>query len=286
MKKGQDAIRMIKLLAVLIVAIIAISTVFGAIAVIAAGHRGVLLTWGKVEDKILPEGISIVTPFMNQVVQMSAQTLKYQASASSASKDLQDVSTEVTLNYKIEPERANWIYQNLGSDYENRIIQPAIQEAVKASTAQFTAEELITQRPTVKANIESALRDRMLIYSLVMETVSITDFKFSPSFSQAIEAKVTAQQLALKAENDLQRIKVEAEQAVAIAQGQAIATITKAKAEAEAISITGAALKNNPALVALESVKKWNGVMPVTLISGGQTPTILLPITGSSIVGS
>jgi regulator of protease activity HflC (stomatin/prohibitin superfamily) len=238
--------------------------------VIGAGHRGVLLTWGKVEDKILPEGISIITPFMNQVVQMSAQTLKYQASASSASKDLQDVSTEVTLNYKIEPERANWIYQNLGSDYENRIIQPAIQEAVKASTAQFTAEELITQRPTVKANIESALRDRMLNYSLVMETVSITDFKFSPSFSQAIEAKVTAQQLALKAENDLQRIRVEAEQAVAIAQRQANATIIKATSEAAAIKITGEALKNNPALVNLEYIKRWQGILPTTLIIGGE----------------
>jgi len=285
MKKGQEAMRMIKLLSVLIVAIIAISTLLGAIAVIGAGHRGVLLTWGKVEDKILPEGISIITPFMNQVVQMSAQTLKYQASASSASKDLQDVSTEVTLNYKIEPERANWIYQNLGSDYENRIIQPAIQEAVKASTAQFTAEELITQRPTVKANIESALRDRMLNYSLVMETVSITDFKFSPSFSQAIEAKVTAQQLALKAENDLQRIRVEAEQAVAIAQGQANATIIKATSEAAAIKITGEALKNNPALVNLEYIKRWQGILPTTLIIGGETPSLILPVNPVNPMG-
>jgi len=267
MKKGQEAMRMIKILSVLIVAIIAISTLFGAIAVIAAGHRGVLLTWGKVEDKILPEGISIVTPYMNQVVQMSAQTLKYQASASSASKDLQDVSTEVTLNYKIEPERANWIYQNLGLDYENRIIQPAIQEAVKASTAQFTAEELITQRPTVKANIESALRDRMLNYSLVMETVSITDFKFSPSFSQAIESKVTAQQLALKAENDLARIKIEAQQ-----------TIESAKGLAESIRIQGQALHDNPQLVSLKWTERWNGILPATLIVGGDTPTLLLPI--------
>jgi len=285
MKKGQEAMRMIKLLSVLIVAIIAVSTVFGAIAVIGAGHRGVLLTWGKVEDKILPEGISIITPFMNQVVQMSAQTLKYQASASSASKDLQDVSTEVTLNYKIEPERVNWIYQNLGSDYENRIIQPAIQESVKASTAQFTAEELITKRPTVKANIESALRDRMLNYSLIMETVSITDFKFSPSFSQAIESKVTAQQLALKAENDLQRIRVEAEQAVAIAQGQANATIIKATSEAAAIKITGEALKNNPALVNLEYIKRWQGILPTTLIIGGETPSLILPVNPVNPMG-
>jgi regulator of protease activity HflC (stomatin/prohibitin superfamily) len=266
------------IIAVFIIVVVVASVVLGSIATVGAGHRGVLLTWGKVESVVLGEGISFITPYVNQVVQMSVQTQKYSASASSASKDLQDVSTEVTLNYRIEANRANWIYQNLGLDYENRIIQPAIQEAVKASTAQFTAEELITQRPIVKAKIESALKDRMLNYSIIMETVSITDFKFSPSFSQAIEAKVTAQQLALKAENDLQRIQVEAQQAVAQAQGQANATITKAVAEAQAIRITGEALKENPQLVQLEWVKRWSGTMPNTLIIGGQTPSLILPI--------
>jgi regulator of protease activity HflC (stomatin/prohibitin superfamily) len=210
---------------------------------------------------------------------MSVQTQKYSATASSASKDLQDVSTEVTLNYRIEPTKANWVYQNLGLDYENRIIQPAIQEAVKASTAQFTAEELITQRPAVKAKIESALRDRLLNYEIIMETVSITDFRFSPQFTAAIESKVTAVQQALKAENDLKRIQVEAQQAVATAQGQANATITKAVAEAQAISITGKALRENPQLVQLEWVKKWAGTLPTTLImsgSGGQQPNLVL----------
>jgi regulator of protease activity HflC (stomatin/prohibitin superfamily) len=281
MKKGQLA-HPLRLIIIFVVLVFAASLALGSIATINAGHRGILLTWGKVSPVVLGEGISFIIPYVNQVAQMSVQTQKYSAIASSASKDLQDVSTEVTLNYRIEADRANWVYQNLGMDYENRIIQPAIQEAVKASTAQFTAEELITQRPTVKAKIESALKDRMLNYSIIMETVSITDFKFSPSFSQAIEAKVTAQQQALKAENDLKRIQVEAQQAVAQAQGQANATITKAIAEAQAIRITGEALKENPQLVALESVKKWNGIMPVTLISGGQTPTILLPIAGSN----
>jgi prohibitin 2 len=270
-----------KLLGILIVAIIAISAVAGAIAVIGAGHRGVLLTWGKVEPRILGEGISTITPFMNQVVPISVQTQKYSATASSASADLQIVTTEVTLNYHLEADKVNTIYQTLQLDWENRIIQPAIQESVKASTAKYTAEELITKRPIVKDAIDMSLKEKLAPYGLVTETIYITDFKFSPEFEAAIEQKVTAVQLAQKAENDLKRIQVEAQQAVAVAQGQAEATITKAKAEAEAIKITGDALKNNPALVQLESVKKWNGIMPVTLISGGQTPTILLPIAGT-----
>jgi regulator of protease activity HflC (stomatin/prohibitin superfamily) len=269
----------IRWLALFILVVVIASTALGSIATVNAGHRGVLLTWGKVEPVVLGEGISFIMPFVNQVVPMSVQTQKYSASASSASKDLQDVSTEVTLNYRIEPTKANWVYQNLGLDYENRIIQPAIQEAVKASTAQFTAEELITQRPAVKAKIESALRDRLLNYEIIMETVSITDFRFSPQFTAAIESKVTAVQQALKAENDLKRIQVEAQQAVATAQGQANATITKAVAEAQAISITGKALRENPQLVQLEWVKKWAGTLPTTLImsgSGGQQPNLVL----------
>ena len=271
----------IRWLALFILVVVIASLALGSIATVNAGHRGVLLTWGKVEPVVLGEGISFIMPFVNQVVPMSVQTQKYSATASSASKDLQDVSTEVTLNYRIEPTKANWVYQNLGLDYENRIIQPAIQEAVKASTAQFTAEELITQRASVKAKIESALRDRMLNYEIIMETVSITDFKFSPQFAQAIESKVTAIQLAQKAENDLKRIEVEAQQAVAVAQGQATATVTKARAEAEAIKITGAALRDNPQLVALEWVKRFDGKLPNTLIISGGTSSgsqLILPM--------
>jgi regulator of protease activity HflC (stomatin/prohibitin superfamily) len=255
--------------AVFIVIFIAVTTIMGSIVTIQAGHRGVLLTWGKVEDKILPEGISFVTPYMNQVVEMSVQTMKYSADATSASKDLQDVMTQVTLNYHIKPTSVNSIYQNLGKNYEDKVIQPAIQESVKASTALFTAEELITQRPLVKEKIENAVKERMVAYSINVETISITDFKFSTQFTQAIESKVTAQQQALQAENVLKRIKIEAEQAVAMAEGQAQSRIKVATAEATAIRIQGEALRENPEVLRLTTIQKWNGLLPQYLGNSG-----------------
>lgn len=258
----------VKLVSFLIVVGVVASIILGSIAVIPAGNRGVLLTWGKVEDRILGEGISTITPFLNQVVLMSVQTMKYSAKASSASADLQIVTTEVTLNYRIDPALVNKIYQQLTVAYEDRVISPAIQEAVKASTAEFTAEELITKRPMVKEAIEMALRDKLANHGIIAESVFLTDFKFSPEFETAIESKVTAQQLAQKAENDLKRIKVEAEQAMAQANGTAVAKLTIATAEAQAIKLQGEALRLNPEVIRLRAVEKWTGLMPQYLIMG------------------
>lgn len=269
--KGQEANigTIIKIIAGVVVAIIIVSFALGSVAAIGAGHRGVLLSWGKVEDRILPEGISFITPYVNQVVPISVQTLKYDGIATSASKDLQDVSTQVTLNYHLDTVKVNKIYQTLGLEWETRVIQPAIQEAVKASTAQFTAEELITKRPLVKDAIEISLKEKLLPFGLIAKTVYMTDFKFSPQFSAAIESKVTAVQLAQKAENDLKRIEIEAQQVIAAAKGQA-----------ESIRIQAQALKENPQLVSLRWVERWDGILPNFLIVGGdgQTPSLILPI--------
>lgn len=251
-----------RLIAILIVVVVVASLVLGSIVTIGAGHRGVLLTYGKVEDRILGEGLSFITPFINQVVPMSIQTQKISSLESSASKDLQDVSTEVTLNYKVDSMEVNRVYQELSIDFESRIIEPAIQESVKSSTAKFTAEELITKRALVKEEIESTLKERIGKFGgIVVQSVSITDFRFSPEFSSAIEAKVTAEQNALKAENDLVRIRVEAEQRIAIAE-----------ATAEAIRIEAIALKENPDLLTMRYIEMmgstWDGKMPAFLMSG------------------
>jgi regulator of protease activity HflC (stomatin/prohibitin superfamily) len=270
----EQTARIAKYFGFFVVVIIVLSTIFGSFAVVPAGHRGVLLTYGAVENRILPEGISMIMPFVNQVEIMSVQTMKYSTQASSASKDLQIVSTEVTLNYRLEPTLVNKIYQELTTSYEDKVIQPAIQEVVKASTAKFTAEELITKRETVKSEIESALSDRLSKFGgIIMQTVSITNFDFSPEFNKAIETKVTAEQNALAAKNKLEQVKYEAEQRVA-----------QATAEAEAIRIQGEALKSNPQLISLNWVAKWSGNLPNTLIIGGNQDTnLLLPLGNTSI---
>lgn len=238
---------------------------FNPVVIVGAGERGVIMNWGAVSDDIWGEGMHFRVPIMQDIQTMSVQTQKYSAQAASASKDLQDVNTEVTLNYHLDSLQVNKVYQTMRKEYQERVIAPAVQESVKASTAAFTAEELITKRPLAKDEIENALRERLIGYGIFVETVSITNFQFSPEFTQSIEAKVTAEQLALKAKNDLERIKTEAEQ-----------TVASATAEAQAIKITGDALKENPQLIQLEWVKKWDGKTPIVMGSGMN----MLDITG------
>ena len=252
------------------------SIIMGSIAIVPAGNRGVLLTWGKVETKILGEGISMVTPYMNQVQVMPVQTMKYTASASSASSDLQIVTTEVTLNYHLDAGSVNKIYQQFYYTWEDRVIVPAIQEAVKASTAEFGAADLIQKRPVVKDAIETALKERLSGYNIVVENVYITDFKFSPEFESAIEAKVVAEQNAQQAENVLKQKKVEAEQMIATADGLAQSKILTATAEAKAIQIQAEAIKQSREVLQLRWIEKWNGLLPQYLLSPTATEGMIL----------
>lgn len=259
---------------------------FGTFYTIDAGHRGVIKTFGAPSMEARGEGLHMKIPIAQKVVRMSVQTMKYEAKASAASKDLQVVETDVAVNYHIEPTTVPVIYRNIGADYEAKIIQPAVQESVKAVTAQFTAEELITKRDTVKSMIDEKLHERLAASNINMETTSITNFDFSENFNQAIEAKVTAEQLKLKAMNDLERIKVEAEQKAASAEGDKKAKIAQAEGDAEAIRLIDEQLTRSPQYVQYFTVQKWNGVMP--LVTGGATPLINLqalttmPLTNTS----
>src|ERR687895_1540707 len=172
---------------IIIISIIAVSSV----RMVDAGHRGVLVQFGNVAtDNSLDEGIHFVVPFRDNVVQLEVRTQKIVESATSASQDLQDVSTQVALNYHVNPDRAQVLYQQLGPDYANRVIVPAIQESVKQVTARFNAEELITNRETVKNEIEQQIRARLAAYNIIVDAISITEFQFSADFVRAVEAKV------------------------------------------------------------------------------------------------
>ena len=251
-----------------------------SVKIVDSGHRGVLLHWNAVDltNPPLEEGLHFVIPFQDEVVNIEVRTLKYANDARSASKDLQTVETTVTVNYHPDKEKIHRLYKNLGLDYENRVIQPAIEETVKQVTANYNAEELITKRPLVKADIESSIRERLNQFDVVTEVISITDFEFSPLFSRAIESKVEAEQKALKAENDLRRIEVEARQREANAIGLANANIAEAKGEAEAISIINQALSQNPNYLEWLKTQAWDGKLPLVVGEGG-TPFIQIPVT-------
>jgi len=268
-----------KAVAGIIIVLIIIGVIAGAaVTIVDAGHRGVLLHWNAVDTSIAPldEGLHFVVPFADSVVQMEVRTLKFIKATSSASKDLQTVSTEVSVIYHPAVESIHYLYKEVGLDYESRIIQPAIEEVVKQVTANYNAEELITKRPLVKSDIEAEIGARLSEFNIQTDVVSITDFQFSSLFAQAIESKVEAEQKAFKAENDLRRIQVEALQSEAIAQGIAKANIAQAQGEAQAIQIINQALASNPWYLEWLKIQAWDGVLPLVVGQGG-TPFIQIP---------
>jgi len=268
-----------KIIGVAIIALIVIAAIAAAsVQIVDAGHRGVLLHWNAVDiaSPPLDEGLHFVVPFQDQVVNMEVRTLLFTKGTSSASKDLQTVTTEVTVNYAPDPNSVNTLYKEVGLNYQNRIIAPAVEEVVKQVTANYNAEELITKRPQVKSDIEIEIGKRLTIYNIDTQVISITDFQFSDLFSRAIESKVEAEQKALKAENDLRRIQVEALQAEAQAQGRAKANIAQANGEAEAIRVINQALSENPNYLEWLKTQAWDGKLPLVVGQGG-TPFIQIP---------
>ncbi len=223
---------------------------------VGAGERGIVLNFGAVQENVLGEGLHLRVPVMQEIVRVDVKVQKAETNAAAASADLQDVSSTVAINYHIIPDKANIVYQSIGIHFKERIIDPAVQEVVKAVTAKYTAEELITKRPAVSDPMKLSLTERLMEHNIAVDAFSIVGFSFSKIFMEAIESKQTAEQLALKAKRDLDRIKIEAEQ-----------TVTAAKAEAESLRLQRANI--SPDLIELRkieanlrAIEKWNGILP------------------------
>jgi len=249
--KGIKEMRGKKIIPQIIIGLIVLILILSSFGTIGAGERGVLLQFGAVKNKVFDEGLYIKIPFVQRVVTMDVKIKKDEVPASASSKDLQIVTSKIALNYHLAPDSVNKIWQEVGKDYNSRIIAPAIQEAVKATTAKFTAEELITKREIVKEQIKANLAVRLLERFIMVDEFNIIDFDFSSAFNDAIEAKVTAEQLKLKAARDLERIRIEADQRV-----------VSAEAKAKAIQIEAQALKANAQIVELRWIEKWDGKVP------------------------
>lgn len=234
---------------------------FGCFGTVGAGERGVLLQFSAVQDKVFNEGLYFKIPIIQKVKIMDVKIQKTEVPVSAASKDLQIVTAVIAINYHLVPESINRVWQDVGKSYKERLIDPAIQESVKATTAQYTAEELITKREIVKEDIKNNIYGRLITHNIYVDEFNIVEFDFSAAFNEAIESKVTAEQLKLKADRDLERIVVEADQKVADARGKA-----------EAIRIEAQALLANPQVVELRYIEKWNGEVPTYW--GSATPFI------------
>ncbi|MDH5795655.1 MAG: prohibitin family protein [Candidatus Bathyarchaeota archaeon] len=246
--------------------------------IVPAGTRGVVLTWGSVTG-VLGEGLHFITPLVQTVVFMDVTIQKVETAEATASADLQEVTTTIAVNYRIVPEAAGDVYKSLRQEYEFRVIKPNIAESIKASTALFPAEELVTKRELVKAKVKEILTERVRDYNIEILSVSIVDFQFSTEFKKAIEAKVTAEQRALEAKNKLEQIRYEAQQQVIQAEAAANATILRATAEAEAIRLVRQSLTAE--YLSYISIQKWDGKLPYFL--GTETvPFIQIPTNVTS----
>ncbi|NUU61208.1 prohibitin family protein [Paenibacillus agri] len=250
------------IVAVLVVAVLGTN----AYASVEYGHVGLYKTFGKLNDNTLAPGIHFKIPFIQTVIQVNTQVTKSETDTSASSKDLQPVSTHVAVNYSVNKASVFHLMNNIGGNYDTVIISPAIQEIVKEVTAKYPAEDLITRRDVVSGEVSDQLKTRLAKYDLIVNDINIVNFKFSDAFNQSIEAKQVAQQQALKAENDLRRIEIEAKQKVAQAQ-----------AEAESLRLKKQEV--TPELVQLKQIEvqekaldKWNGVLPT--VTGGATPFV------------
>lgn len=277
--------KIIGLIVVIVVIVSAVVAFGNATVTIPTGYKGVLLVWGEA-TQVLPEGLHFINPIGTDVELMNVQIQKAEATEATASEDLQEVTTTVAVNYRLEEAYLLEIYKNFRQDYESRIIAPNIEESLKAATAEYAATELITNREEVKTTFLNILESRVDDFHIEILSVSVTNFQFSPSFTAAIEAKVTAEQKALEAQNKLKQIEYEAQQQVIQASANATATITIAQAQANATVITANAtaeaiqtiqVQLTPEYVQYLVAIGWDGKLPLYWSGNGTMPLLLIP---------
>lgn len=234
-------------------------------AIVNAGERGVIMRLGQVQDTVLAEGIHPIVPIVTSVKRLNVRVQKNDFKADAASKDLQKVTTELTVNWHIDPRRVNKVYQQVGDSEQivNGIVTPAVSEVLKAATAKKTAEEIIIKRTELKDEIDNNLKKRLAAYGLLVDDVSLVNFSFSPEFSKAIESKQIAEQEAKQAEFVALKATKDAE-----------AEVNRAKGQAEAQRLQRQTL--TPELLQKQAIEKWNGQFPTVMGGSGALPFINL----------
>ncbi|MBD2195456.1 MULTISPECIES: prohibitin family protein [Calothrix] len=232
--------------------------------IVNPGERGVLMEFGRVQQTILPEGIHAIIPLVNTVQKINVRIQKQEISAEASSKDLQDIFTDVALNWHIIPDEANLIFQEIGDekDVVEKIINPAVEEVLKAVVAKYTAEEVVTKRGEVKSSVDDALTARLHGYHIAVDDISLVHVNFSDRFSEAVEAKQIAEQDAKRA--DFLALK---------AVKEAEAKVNLAKGEAEINRLLHDSL--TPEIIERQAIQKWDGKLP--LIMTKDTPKLLNP---------
>ena len=238
---------------VLIVLALLVFAAINSVVIIDAGHTGVVVTLGKVNEGVLQEGMHFKVPFAQQVVTIDNRIVKLEVTTEAFSKDLQTVNTTLAINYRVDTTKSFSIYKNIGPDYESVLVVPAVNEVLKATTAKYTAEESVTNRALVSEGLIEGLNAKLNAIGLYVTDVNIVNFDFSEAFIAAIEEKQVAQQKLLTAETEKQ---------TAITNAEAEAETIRIRAEAEAAANERLNESITDRIIEYNKVDKWDGKLP------------------------
>jgi regulator of protease activity HflC (stomatin/prohibitin superfamily) len=256
------------------------------IVIVPTGNVAVMVRFQKPTGEVLEQGIHSKN-IVDGPIMLSIRTQLFKDDVTAASKDLQDVKTSIAINYHLDQYRAKEVYQTIGYNYIDIIANPIVQETIKEVTAKYNAEDMIIKRPEVKNVIAEALTTRLQVRGIAVESVNITNFEFSKSFTDAIESKVVAAQSVLQSQNKLLQVGVEAQQAKALAEGTADAAVARADGQAKANAILEASLTDK--VLQYMFIDKMGGNVQVWVIPQNQAFTIapdstIKPITTATPV--
>ena len=249
-----------KLVVTLVIVLVAVVVLANCLTIVDAGHTGVVVTLGKVNEGVLQEGLHVKVPFIQQVVRIDNRIVKLEVDTEAFSKDLQTVATTLAINYRVDTAKSYSIYKNIGANYESVLVTPAVNEVLKAIVAQYTAEESVTNRTLISDGLVKGLNEKLNGIGLYVTDVNIINFEFSEAFINAIEEKQVAQQRLLKAETEKQT-------AITNAEAEAETIRIKAEAEAQANRILSESLTDK--VIEYNKVQKWNGELPQVTGSSG-----------------
>lgn len=267
-------------------AVMGLVTSFGSFKTVESGERGVRVTWGKVDEQVVPEGLNFKIPFIQSIETMSIKTQKMvEDKLSCPTKDLQNADVDIAINYSVDPSKVPMLYKQIGLDYEKVVIVPAVRGSVKDEIGRWEAQELTAARAKCTAAITEALQKKLEKSHIFVSNIELQNIEFEKKFNEAIEAKVVANQKVLEQQFVTEQKKEEARQMVIARQAEADGAVLKASAEAKAITVKAEAetkaiqmrsdaIAKNPQVLMLEAINRWNGELP-TVMSGNTSGNIL-----------
>jgi len=258
-------------IATIVVLVIIFLFIWGTFVIVPAGHRGVVLWWGSVEKRVMGEGLNFKVPMAERVIKVDVRVQPHPfKEIDAASKEYQMVKLTGMMNFHIDPSFVNDLYQKVGLDFANKVIDPAFNDFVKEVVPNYLITEILPKREEIRKRAMSKLGDNLARYHIIVDDIYFANIRFTPDYEKAIEAKQVAQQQVETQRQILAQREIEAQQKIATAKGEAESILVVAQGQAKANDALSRSI--SPILVQYKSIEKWNGILPQ--VSGGAIPLI------------